>query len=297
MLSTRVSLFAASLVAALVGVDAEARRDSPIALMGMPGTLESAGYAVDRQIVRLGLGGDIETGTVGVGTVAADAATRIKYLDSDLDFAFGVAGMIPGNAAPIQTPEMPRMNMDAQEKVHFHEMLAIGHGQAGQELADEAEAMILSLATLPGRAENRMKRPDGDKELACLTEAIYFEARGEPINGQIAVAEVILNRVNSPIFPNTVCGVIQQGSENLNKCQFSYKCDGEPEYMTEPKAMKRASDVAILIMKGERRALSGYATHYHADYVDPYWASTLLKTATIGTHIFYRRQLRRVSRN
>lgn len=291
---TRSSIFVLSLVAALVGVEAEARRNTPVSLMAMPSTLESAGYAVDRNSVRLGHGGDIETGTVGVGTVAADAATRIKYLDSDLSFAFGVAGTMPGKASAIQTPEVPRMNLDAQENVRFHEMLAIGHGQAGQELADEAEAMILSLATLPGRGENRMKRPDAASELACLTEAVYFEARGESINGQIAVAEVILNRAESPIFPNTVCGVIKQGAQNLNRCQFSYKCDGEPEYMTERKAMKRAADVAILIMKGERRSLSGDATHYHADYVDPYWASKLLKTATVGTHLFYKRQLRRV---
>ena len=296
MRNFRSSIFALSLVTALVGVDAEARRDSPLSLMGMPSVLESSGHAVDRQIVRLGLGGDIDTGTVGVGTVAADAATRIKYLASDIGFAADVTGMMPGSSFTIQAPEAPRMNLDAQENVRFHEMLAIGHGQAGQELADEAEAMILSLATLPGRAENRMKRPDANEEFACLKEAIYFEARGESINGQIAVAEVIINRANSPIFPNTICGVIKQGAENLNRCQFSYKCDGEPEYMTERKAMKRAADVAILMMKGERRDLSGNATHYHADYVDPYWASKLQKTATVGTHLFYKRQLRKVAK-
>ncbi|GEM_PF-1661451 len=293
----RKSIFALSLTAALVGVEAEAHRDAPVALLAMPSTLESVGLAIDRRVVRLGQGGDIDTGTVGVGTVAADAATRIKFLDSDLEFAFGVAGMMPGKTSAIQAPEVPRMNLEAQEKVRFHEMLAIGHGQAGQELADEAEAMILSLATLPGRAENRMKRPNAGAELACLTEAIYFEARGESINGQIAVAEVIINRADSPIFPNSICGVIKQGAEKLNKCQFSYKCDGEPEYMTERKAKKRAADVAILMMKGERRSLSGNATHYHADYVNPYWASKLKKTATVGTHIFYKRQLRKVAKN
>ncbi len=293
----RKSIFVLSLAAALVGVEAEAHRNSPIALLGMPSVVESAGFSVDRRVVRLGQGGDIDTGTVGVGTVAADSATRIKYLDSDLDFAFGVAGMMPGQTSAIQAPEVPRMNLDAQEKVRFHEMLAIGHGQAAQELADEAEAMILSLATLPGRGENRMKRPDADKELACLTEAIYFEARGESINGQIAVAEVIINRADSPIFPNSICEVIKQGAQNLNRCQFSYKCDGQPEYMNERKAKKRAADVAILLMKGERRAISGNATHYHADYVDPYWASKLKKTATVGTHIFYKRQLRKTAKH
>ena len=293
----RKSIFVVSLTAALVGVEAEAHRNSPIALLGMPSVVESAGFSVDRRVVRLGQGGDIDTGTVGVGTVAADAATRIKYLDSDLEFAFDVAGMMPGQTSAIQAPEVPRMNLEAQEKVRFHEMLAIGHGQAAQELADEAEAMILSLATLPGRGENRMKRPDADAELACLTEAIYFEARGESINGQIAVAEVIINRAENPIFPNSICEVIKQGAQNLNRCQFSYKCDGQPEYMNERKAKKRAADVAILLMKGERRAISGNATHYHADYVDPYWASKLKKTATVGTHIFYKRKPRKTARN
>jgi len=296
MRTPRSSIFAVSLVAALVGVEAEARRDTPLALLGMPSILESSGHAIDRKVVRFGLGGDIETGTVGVGAVAADAATRIKYLDSDIQFASDVAGLIPGSAFAFQAPELPRMNLEVQEKVRFHEMLAIGHGQAGQELADEAEAMILSLATLPGRGENRMKRADSQSELACLTEAIYFEARGESINGQIAVGEVILTRVDHPRFPSTVCGVIKQGSQNLNSCQFSYKCDGDPERMTNRKAKKRAADVAILLMKGERRQLSGNATHYHADYVDPYWASSLQKTATVGTHLFYKRRSRRASR-
>ena len=110
------------------------------------------------------------------------------------------------------------------------------------------------------------------------------------------MAEVIINRANSPIFPNSICEVIKQGAKNLNRCQFSYKCDGQPEYMNERKAKKRAADVAILLMKGERRALSGNATHYHAGYVDPYWASKLKKTATVGTHIFYKRQLRRAKK-
>lgn len=296
MFTPRRSIFLSTLLVALVGVDAEARRDMNGGMTVLPGSVESIGFPAGQSVLRLGRGGDIETGTVGTGSVAADAATRIKYLDSDLEFAFGVAGAMAGTTSAIQTPEVPQMNLAAQEKVRFHEMLAIGHGQAGQEQADEAEAMILSLATLPGRGENRMKRPDADSELYCLTEAIYFEARGESINGQIAVAEVILNRADSPIFPNTICGVIKQGQHRLNKCQFSYKCDGEPEYMNERKAMQRAADVAILMMKGERRNISGGATHYHADYVDPFWASKLRKTATIGTHLFYQRQLRRASR-
>ena len=140
------------------------------------------------------------------------------------------------------------------------------------------------------RRHDRSRERNYKSELACLTEAVYFEARGEELNGQIAVAEVILNRVDNPNYPNTVCDVIKQGEHRKNACQFSYKCDGHKEKMHNVQARQIAKDVAELILQGERRELSGGATHYHANYVKPSWASHLVKTAVIGTHIFYRRK-------
>ncbi|MBM2576720.1 cell wall hydrolase [Jannaschia sp. Os4] len=133
-----------------------------------------------------------------------------------------------------------------------------------------------------------MPRATGGKEFACLKEAIYFEARGEPIRGQYAVAEVIMNRVDSKRYPDTICGVVNQGTGRLHACQFSYTCDGLPETMTERRAADIAGKIAREVMDGKERRITGDATHYHADYVDPYWNKVYPRTATVGTHIFYK---------
>ncbi|MEM7498023.1 MAG: cell wall hydrolase [Pseudomonadota bacterium] len=125
-------------------------------------------------------------------------------------------------------------------------------------------------------------------EWACLAEGLYFEARGEPVMGQIAVAEVILNRVDSRRYPDTVCGVLNQGAHRLNACQFSYNCDGQTETIAENTAFEQVGRVAWLMLEGRPRTLTGKATHYHATHVRPRWASKLVRTARIGDHIFYR---------
>lgn len=130
----------------------------------------------------------------------------------------------------------------------------------------------------------------------CLAEALYFEARGESAQGQTAVAEVILNRVDNRRWPNSICGVIEQGKHRHNACQFSYKCDGVPERITEGRAYRQAKKIALDMVAGKSRSLTGGATHYHADFVSPGWARRLTKTRRIGTHIFYRRGTRVTSR-
>lgn len=135
---------------------------------------------------------------------------------------------------------------------------------------------------------DHMPRETGNAQWRCLTEAIYFEARGEPISGQVAVAEVILNRVDSPRYPDNVCKVVNQGTGQLHACQFSYTCDGAPERVTERGAWDRAGKIARLLIDGAPRTLTADATHYHADYVDPYWAEVYPRTAKVGQHIFYR---------
>lgn len=129
---------------------------------------------------------------------------------------------------------------------------------------------------------------EGDAEWACLTEALYFEARGESIEGQFAVAEVILNRRDSTLFPNTVCGVITQGAKNLNRCQFSYKCDGKAEVFNEKKAHKKMAKIATIMLNGFPRKLTEGATYYHTHAVNPRWSRSFDRTAQIGVHLFYR---------
>jgi len=128
---------------------------------------------------------------------------------------------------------------------------------------------------------------ESDSEFTCLKEALYFESRGENIKGQFAVAEVILNRVDSPAFPNSVCGVVAQG--NSQACQFSYNCDGKAEVMHEAGAEELASRIAKVMLEGAPRSLTAGATHFHTRAVNPRWSRVYEKTASIGAHLFYRK--------
>ena len=133
-------------------------------------------------------------------------------------------------------------------------------------------------------------------ELACMATAIYFEARGEPMVGQVAVAQVIMARVNDERYPNTICEVVKQGyyySWNPeipipDKCQFSFWCDGKPEKIKDEDAYFWATEVADAVMVGTLYDTTQGATHYHAYYVQPSWSKKFTQTVRINDHIFYR---------
>ncbi len=135
-----------------------------------------------------------------------------------------------------------------------------------------------------------MPRADGDAEWHCLTEALYFEARGENLQGQFAVSEVILNRRDSSKFPSSVCKVISQGSKSGKKhaCQFSYKCDGYAEVFSEGDAYIQVGKVARIMLDGKERSLTKGATFYHTGAVSPRWSRKFERTAKVGRHFFYR---------
>jgi len=129
---------------------------------------------------------------------------------------------------------------------------------------------------------------DRRRALRCLTQGIYYEAALEPTAGQEAVAQVILNRVRDPNYANSVCGVVFEGAERTTGCQFSFTCDGGLSRAPVAWAWDRARKVAEQALAGHVAAEVGTATHYHADYVHPWWAPTLNKLTQIGAHIFYR---------
>jgi Cell wall hydrolyses involved in spore germination len=131
-----------------------------------------------------------------------------------------------------------------------------------------------------------------DTTVQCLAEAIYHEARGEDVYGQFAVAEVILNRVDLPNYPDSVCGVVHQNAEHRNACQFSYACNGRSRAMVEPAARRLANSIAQVMLSGAPRELTDGATHFHTTGVRPRWASTFHRTAQFGSHLFYREPLR-----
>ncbi len=127
------------------------------------------------------------------------------------------------------------------------------------------------------------------RELRCMTAAIYFEARGESREGQIAVAQVVMNRVRANVYPDTICGVIFQGQWNRNACQFSFACDGKADRPNNEVLWERSKALAREVMKGEHWLTDvGYATHYHATYVRPPWARRFERVKQIGQHIFYK---------
>lgn len=126
------------------------------------------------------------------------------------------------------------------------------------------------------------------KELDCLAEAVYYEARSENVRGQIAVAEVVMNRVNDPHFPKTVCGVVYQGRYRMTGCQFTFTCDGSIRHRPRGPSWERARAVALHVQMGLAKPVTNNATHYHAGYVSPYWSAGLVSTGAIGEHIFYR---------
>ncbi len=127
------------------------------------------------------------------------------------------------------------------------------------------------------------------KEQKCLATAIYFEARGESLRGQAAVAQVVLNRVRNPTYPGTICGVGYQNQHLKNRCQFSFACDGKKDVITNRRSYKTAEDIAMAVTAGKIFLPEvASSTHYYAQYVSPGWARSMEKMKKIGLHIFYR---------
>ncbi len=161
--------------------------------------------------------------------------------------------------------------------------------------ADQARAWNLANPTsgLPNPAARPFKLKTGGmldeaRAIDCMTAAIYYEAAWESLDGQRAVAQVVLNRMRHPAFPKTVCGVVFQGSNRTTGCQFSFTCDGSMNRVPQEAAWLRARSVASAALNGFVMKKVGTATHYHANYVAAYWSPSLVKVGTIGAHIFYR---------
>ena len=128
-----------------------------------------------------------------------------------------------------------------------------------------------------------------EQSLECLTQAVYYEARNQSAEGQRAVAQVVLNRVRHPSYPNSVCGVVFQGSERATGCQFSFTCDGSLYRDIEPEAWDRAGAIARAALSGSVYRPVGLALNYHTTAIRPYWAPSLVQQAVVGAHVFYRR--------
>jgi spore germination cell wall hydrolase CwlJ-like protein len=165
---------------------------------------------------------------------------------------------------------------------------------------DEPAVKRMAVAPSPAKIEKTfvLKQSEKKKVIAqrrvrlaeenCLARAVYFEARSETAMGQLAVAKVILNRVKDPNYPNTICGVVYQGSGRRNSCQFSFACDGMPDDVRQPGAWAQSKQIAQRAIAGtDNLKVMSTATNYHADYVRPRWSHNMKKLVKIGRHIFY----------
>ena len=200
----------------------------------------------------------LASAAMAIGMTACPALASISDLDSRLDGLLGEdrAGLSASDGLP---PPASR-------------------GIATVREGDAAEALALV-----GAAE-----PEGDAQWRCLAEALYFEARGESPTGQVAVAEVILNRRDSGAYPDSVCGVVRQGTGERYRCQFSYHCDGIADAIGDREAWDQVGRVARVMIDGAPRELTAGAMFYHTRAVSPSWSDVFAETAEIGAHVFYR---------
>ncbi|MEM9667565.1 MAG: cell wall hydrolase [Pseudomonadota bacterium] len=147
----------------------------------------------------------------------------------------------------------------------------------------------IAVSSIVSYEPNQIDRAeDVSAEHKCLSEAVYYEARSESTSGQLAVAEVIMNRVKDHRFPNSVCEVVYQGATRTTGCQFTFTCDGALNRKPRGRKWEAAQTVATHVLMDLHERRTGSATHYHATYVDPLWNAGLVRTNRIDTHIFYR---------
>ncbi len=184
--------------------------------------------------------------------------------------------------APVERADLPPLPTDPGVVVKN----GIG---GGQTVAPKGE--VTGQDQRPMTPAERLGLDDASraKSEKCLAEAIYFESRGEAVRGQMAVAQVILNRVFSGKYPNTVCGVVYQNAHRRLHCQFTFACDGIPDIVREPDMWERAKTIAAEMLDGKLWLPEvGKATHYHAYWVHPGWVREMTKMHRLGVHTFYR---------
>ena len=160
-------------------------------------------------------------------------------------------------------------------------VLAVAAPSSAQSAADSA-------AVTRGHLISISKQIDLSDEITCLAQNIYFEARSEPVDGMLAVGHVVLNRLVSDRFPDTICKVVRQGGDQRrNRCQFSWWCDGRSDKTHDKVAWDASRLIAWFVYNGQTQDPTGGALWYHADYVSPYWREAFVEGPQIGRHIFY----------
>ncbi|MEK1851079.1 MAG: cell wall hydrolase [Phyllobacterium sp.] len=226
------------------------------------------------------------------------AFAKPKIAGKEFQIALAFHNRAPAKTADDVPPMLASLINNDQPDV-----LALGYAPAAPDYSKTSPFdTILNEPNLPGRFIPQLGKGDHDwlatplppvvftkEEQKCLATAIYFEARSESVKGQAAVAQVVLNRVRNPAYPKTICKVVYQNDDWINRCQFSFACEGRKLHVTEPKQWIVAQEIAMAVTSGRIFLPEiGSATHYHAVYVRANWAHTMKRIDKIGQHIFYR---------
>ena len=210
---------------------------------------------------------------VAAAALVFSAAAMASVVTSPAHLEHRATNPIAAAVAPLSVPDMTIQAVAPEKAIDINREIPVS-AAAGPAAAPFA----LVGANASARAS----------ALTCLSQAIYYEAGNETVEGQRGVAQVVLNRVRHPAFPASVCGVVYQGSTRATGCQFTFTCDGSLDRRPDLSGWDRARGVADAALNGSVAGSVGYATHYHANYVLPTWAHTLAKTDVIGAHLFYR---------
>ena len=237
----------------------------------------------------------------GFATVPDDADAIVRtarlYFGIDPLGSFGVIQpWMPGEAPQLDDqgaevePDFKSAALTPESPGAAKEADAVDASASGGEtIAPKGQVTGAGQHPMSPAERLRLDEKGRAKAVKCLTEAIYFEARGEPVRGQIAVAQVVMNRVFSGYYPGTVCGVVYQNAHRHLACQFTFACDGIPEVVREPEAFERAKKIAAETLDGQLWLPEvGKATHYHAYWVHPSWVHEMTKMYKLGVHTFYR---------
>ena len=223
------------------------------------------------------------------------AAARAGSESGDPRLYFGIDPMssleaiVPSTEVPMREAALARTDPDIKLSALNPNAVDANKEKPGETVAPKGE--VTGEGKRPMSPAERLKL-EGDaraKAEKCLANAIYFEARGEPVRGQIAVAQVVMNRVFSGYYPNDVCGVVYQNSHRHLACQFTFACDGIPDVVTEPEAWSRAKSISRDTLDGKLWMPEvAKSTHYHAYWVRPSWVNEMKKMYKFGVHTFYR---------
>jgi hypothetical protein len=219
--------------------------------------------------------------------------TSAALLGSGIGLSLGAAYLAGGMAQAAA--DHSRVERIAQAAAGGYAEVLLEQEEAGfspsiLRLARGADAGVgRQLSDLKQRltAERGSGALEGARDLECLTQAVYYEARSESARGQVAVAQVVMNRVKHPAYPKTVCGVVFQGSHRKG-CQFSFTCDGSMRARQDSRAWNKARRVAARVLAGAAIPDVGTATHYHTTEVAPSWGLQMRRVAQVGVHVFYK---------